>query len=207
MASEPGTGEGRKGSSHRDAPDFSFHDALQRVMEAALRNERALNAAAMQLSDLLRVATASTTSLPAEVAASVRERLRDAALSAARTMSRHFADADAAALRARRAYEDAARRSRRHVATWWLALLSASCAGVTLSAILIKDVILPSPDILRREREAESAVAVLRAQGGDAVLTHCSTSDGDRLCVRTDESGSPNLWSRDGETYRIIHGY
>ena len=77
-----------------------------------------------------------------------------------------------------------------------------------ICAYVVARLILPPPDVLQREREAEQNVEKLAPRGGNSFLTMCKTAQGERLCIRTDERGQQAPWGAGGgETYRLIYGY
>ena len=185
---------------------FNFEDALQRVIEAALRNEAALTLSAEQLQDLAQDLSNQVQSLPVAVSNSVESKLRGAAAAAAIEIQKKFTDADNAADQARERYESSVRFFSARSVAYFIALAILVCFGVTLAVFVITRAILPPKDILQQERQAQQAVFDLRPRGGASVITYCTTPTGDRLCVRTDER-DPGPWGSNGETYRIIYGY
>jgi hypothetical protein len=93
----------------------------------------------------------------------------------------------------------------------WIALgyFCFGCVGMIFGIYISARVILPAPDILQREREAEATVAELAAHGGNSILSNCPTDKGYKRCIRTEERGldPAHYWGTSGETYRLVYGY
>ena len=113
-----------------------------------------------------------------------------------------------AASRAKVRYENAAKFSVRRVVGTALGCFVIGCIGMITGVYVAARLILPAPDVLQREREAEQTLEKLAPRGGNSILAMCKTAQGDRQCVRTDERGQPTTpFGAGGETYRIIYGY
>jgi hypothetical protein len=112
-----------------------------------------------------------------------------------------------AASRATVRYENAAKFAVRRVVGTALGCFVIGCIGMITGVYVAARLILPAPDVLQREREAEQTVEKLAPRGGNSILTMCQTAQGVRQCVRTDERGQPTPFEAGGGTYRIIYGY
>ena len=115
-------------------------------------------------------------------------------------------DANDAAKRAQVRYENAARTAIERVVKIALGCFFIGCVGMIIGVYVAARIILPAPDVLQREREAQQNVEKLAPRGGNSVLSMCKTPQGGKLCIRTDERGQPMPWG-DGGTYRLVYGY
>ena len=184
-----------------------FTAALQKVFEAAITNEKTIAAASKQLRISVETMDRQSQDLPKAISRSVEQMLSDAAIRAACRVGTAFAEADTAAVNAKVRYEQSAQRATRSFAKVAACSAAGSFVGVAAGLGIVLHFVLPPADILQQERDAVQVVASLMPRGGKSILTRCSTSSGDRLCVRTDESAQSTSWGQQGTTYRIVYGY
>jgi hypothetical protein len=187
---------------------FPFEDAAQHLVEAAIRNEATISAAAVELREIEQRLGRQVRTLPEWVAAEVDRKLAATVNGAASQISDKFSATSKAAERAQLGYENAARFAIGHITRVALMCFACGCLGMIIGVYISARVILPAPDILQRASEAEEAVKKLAPRGGNSVLTDCPMGDGSsRLCIRTDER-DPRIWHQvPGDTIRLIYGY
>jgi hypothetical protein len=185
---------------------FDFDTASLRLAEAAIRNEETISTAAREMQQIVRELSERVRTLPDWITNEVDRRLTTAVHTTATEISVRLTDAATAAERAQAHYEKAVQFAVARIVRIALACFACGCVGMVLGIFISARIILPAPDVLQREREAEQTVQKLAPRGGNSMLSTCKTAHGDKLCIRTDERGEPNAWGQD-ETYRIIYGY
>jgi hypothetical protein len=190
--------------------DTSFVEAYRNLVEAAIRHEQAIESAIRKMQATDEMFRERVQTLPAWVAGDVNNRLEkvvnDAAKQITAQVTGNLTAVNEAASRLLVQYENAAKFAPKSVVLTALACFFIGCIGMIIGVYVAARLILPAPDVLQREREAEQNVEKLAPRGGNSILTKCETAQGDRLCIRTDERGHQTLWGT-GETYRIIYGY
>jgi hypothetical protein len=191
------------------AGQFPFEEANRHLVEAAIRNEETISRTAREMREIERQLRERVEGLPDWIAGEVDRRLAAAVNRTGSQVSAQLSGANEAATRAQAAYENAVK-----FAMWRITLLAlicflVGCIGMIGGLYISARLLLPAPDILQREREAEQTVAKLVARGGDSELTQCAVQGGpSRLCIRTDERDGGSPWKGNhGETYRVIFGY
>jgi len=213
-----------------DEISFRLHEAAHRnqeASEAAIRKMQetdeilrqtiqtlpdASEAAIRKMRETDEILRQRIQTLPDWVAGEVDRRLaqvvHDAAEQITANVSAGLKAENEAASRAKVRYENAAKFSVRRVVETALGCFVIGCIGMITGVYVAARLILPAPDVLQREREAEQTVEKLAPRGGNSILAMCKTAQGDRQCVRTDERGQPTTpFGAGGETYRIIYGY
>jgi hypothetical protein len=182
-----------------------------RLHEAAIRNQEAAESAIRKMQETDRLLGEKIRALPEWVAGEVDKRLEKVVHDAADKITAQVTDslkaANEAASRAQIQYENAAKFAPKSVVRTALACFVIGCVGMIIGVCFAAWRVLPAPDVLRQEREAEQNVEKLAPRGGNAVLTMCKTAQGERQCIRTDERGQQMPFGAGGETYRIIYGY
>ena len=213
-----------------DEISFRLHEAAHRnqeASEAAIRKMQetdeilrqtiqtlpdASEAAIRKMRETDEILRQRIQTLPDWVAGEVDRRLaqvvHDAAEQITANVTTSLKAENEAASRAKVRYENAAKFSVRRVVETALGCFVIGCIGMITGVYVAARLILPAPDVLQREREAEQTVEKLAPRGGNSILAMCKTAQGDRQCVRTDERGQPTTpFGAGGETYRIIYGY
>jgi len=185
--------------------DASFGEAYRDLVEAAIRNEQAIETATRKMRETHEMLRERIRTLPNWVAGEVDKRLEKVVHDTAAQISASLAATNDAARRLQVQYENAAKFAVKRMA---VACFGSGCIGMIIGVYIAPRLILPAPDVLQREREAEQNVEKLAPRGGNSVLSTCRTAQGERLCVRTDERGQQMPFGGGGgETYRIIYGY
>jgi hypothetical protein len=190
----------------RASGGFDFDDASQRLAEVAIRNEEMISTAAREMQQITHQLGERVRTLPDWITGEVDRRLVATIQKTATEISARLTDATGAAERAQAHYEKAVKFAVNKIVRIALACFVCGCIAMVLGVYISARVILPAPDVLQRQREAEQNVEKLAPRGGNSVLSMCTTAQGKKLCIRTDERGEPNPWGQ-GETYRIIYGY
>ena len=177
-------------------------------MEAAIRNEQAIETATRNMRETDEMLRERIRTLPNWIANEVDKRLGKVVHDTGTQVSASLTAANDAARRAQIQYENAAKFALKRVVQIAVGCFIIGCIGMIIGVYAVARLILPAPDVLQREREAEQNVEKLAPRGGDSFLTMCKTAQGERLCIRTDERGQQTLWGTGGgETYRLIYGY
>jgi hypothetical protein len=191
--------------------DTSFGEVYFNLVEAAIRNEEAIESAIRKMQATDEMLRERDQTLPAWVAGEVDNRLEKVVKHAAKQITAQVTSdltaVNEAASRLRVQYENAAKFAPKSVVLTALACFFFGCIGMLIGVYLSARVFLPAPDVLQRERQAEQNVEKLAPRGGNSVLTMCKTAQGERQCVRTEERGQQIFTGAGGETYRIIYGY
>ena len=195
--------------------DTSFGQAYRDLVEAAIRNEQAIataignmEAAARNMRTTEQMLQEKVRTLPNWGAGEVDNRLEKVVHDTGAQISASLRAANDAARRAQVQYENAAKFAIKRVVQIALGCFFIGCISMMICAYVVARLILPPPDVLQREREAEQNVEKLAPRGGNSFLTMCKTAQGERLCIRTDERGQQSPWGAGGgETYRLIYGY
>jgi len=198
----------KQATGHYPSDEISF-----RLHHAAHRNQEAAEAAIGKMRETDEILRQRIQTLPDWVAGEVDRRLaqvvHDAAEQITANVSAGLKAENEAASRAKVRYENAAKFSVRRVVGTALGCFVIGCIGMITGVYVAARLILPAPDVLQREREAEQNVEKLAPRGGNSIWTKCQTTQGDyRQCVRTDERGQSTAFvGAGGETYRIVYGY
>jgi hypothetical protein len=188
--------------------DASFGEEYRDLVEAAIRNEQAIETATRNMRQTDEMLREKIRSLSNWVAGEVDKRLEKVVHDTGAQISASLTAANDAARRAEVQYENAAKFAIKRAVQIAVGCFFIGCIGMIIGVYVVARLILPAPDVLQREREAEQNVEKLAPRGGSSFLTMCKTPQGERLCIRTDERGQQTLWGvGGGETYRIIYGY
>jgi hypothetical protein len=188
--------------------DASFGEAYRDLVEAAIRNEQAIETATRNMRETDEMLRERIRTLPNWIANEVDKRLGKVVHDTGTQVSASLTAANDAARRAQVQYENAAKFAIKRVVQIAAGCLFIGCIGMIIGVYVVARLILPAPDVLQRERVAEQNVEKLAPRGGNSFLTMCKTAQGERLCIRTDERGQQTSWGAGGgETYRIIYGY
>jgi len=193
---------------HSSSGEFPCEDAIRHLVEAALSNEDTISMAAREMREIEDQLGERGRTLPNWLATEVDRRLEETVDKTATRICARLTDATSAAVRAHAHYENAVKFSIYKIVRIGFACFVFGCIGMVLGVYISARVILPAPDVLQRQREAEQNVEKLAPRGGNSVLFTCETTQGEKLCIRTDERGEPKPFGRGGgETYRLIYGY
>jgi hypothetical protein len=192
--------------------DASFGEAYRDLVEAAIRNEAAISTAIGNMETATRnmrkaeeMLREKVRTLPDWVTGEVDKRIEKIVHNTAAQITNNLAAVNEAARRLQVQYENAAKFGVKRMA---VACFGSGCIGMIIAMYVAAWLILPAPDVLQREREAEQNVEKLAPLGGNSILSMCKTAQGERRCVRTDERGQQMPFGvGGGETYRIIYGY
>jgi hypothetical protein len=192
----------KNGGDSEHARTIDPYPALGTLLEAAIRDQKAIGKAVDGLNGVQRAMTTATAELPRTVAREVDASLQDAIERAAMRLVERFEKANVDAERAEKAYCNAVKFS-----LWKGALPVLGIAAVGAAAIVaVAWMLTPSLAEIqsrRDERDAlEQRIAWLQQHGANGDFTKCIVSkDGKktRLCVKLD-SRFGDEWSG----YRII---
>jgi hypothetical protein len=196
----------------RATGDYPCDEISFRLHEAAYRNQEASESAIRKLEETDEMLRQRIEALPNWVAGEVDKRLEKVVHDAAEQITPKVTAGLKAVIdsanRARVQYENAAKFAPKSVVWTALGCFATGCIGMIIGVYIAARLILPAPDVLQREREAEQNVEKLAPRGGNSVLAMCKTGQGEeRQCIRTDERGQQTPFAAGGETYRIIYGY
>jgi hypothetical protein len=179
--------------------EFPHYEILRVLLEAAIRDQRAIQASSGALSAATLELRNQTAKLPETLVTAVSENL----------LSEIRENLDNVAAAARRAQGDFDRVT--SVARWKLLVLPACCFLAGLGGILIY-IKLAMPDVRKleelRERQADlqSQLSVLERKGGAAQVSRCTDRKGRTWpCIRTDDTFG-TFGNSEGETFRVIFG-
>jgi hypothetical protein len=186
--------------------DFSFEEASLRLVEAAIRNQEVIQMATRNMREAEEMLREKVRTLPNWVSGEVHKRLEKVVHDTAAQISASLTDANDAARRAQVQYENAAKFAIKRTVHVAVACFFIGCIAMIIGVYVAARLILPAPDVLQRERQAEQNVEKLAPAGGKSLLSMCKTAQGERLCIRTDEQQMP-FRAGGGETYRVIYGY
>jgi hypothetical protein len=186
---------------------FPEADTLQLLVEAATIDQQTISDAASKLCEIEGRLEQQVESLSDWIAGEVDRRLAATIKTAASQIAAKLNAANDAAEQARTRYERAARVAMSRIQFAALGCFALGTLGMIFGVYISARVILPSPDIFQRQRQAEATVAELAAHGGDSILSYCETAKGQKRCIRTEERGSERPWRAAGDTYRLIYGY
>lgn len=194
------------GTSKEQVHDRNFQalfGSARKILEAAEVNESESRRATGALRELQDNVEKKLSRLEAGVKQSIESSAQSTASQAAELLSKRFIEADAAAQRAAKLYDTAAKKldSRR-----WLYFLSAQATILTLVVVSLY-LWVPSLDEIKARR-----VEVMRLDelASRVEWSKCIVGNGQtRNCIRTDESEHTDNFGdkKKGETYRIPKGY
>jgi hypothetical protein len=152
-----------------------------RLHEAAIRNQEAVESAVRKMQETDTLLQEKIRTLPEWVAGEVDRRLEEVVRDTAENITARFTDSLKAANEARRAqihYENAVNFAPKSVVRTALACFVVGCVGMMIGVCFAAWRILPAPDVLQHEREAEQTVEKLAPRGGNSVLGMCKTAQG-----------------------------
>lgn len=177
--------------------------SARKILEAAEVNESESRRAAGALRELQDNVEKKLTRLEADVKQSIESSAQSTASQAAELLSKRFVEADAAAQRASKLYDTAAKKLHSRL---WLYFISAQATILTLAVVSLY-LWVPSLDEIKARR-----VEVMRLDelASRVEWSKCTVGNGQtRNCIRTDESEHTDNFGdkKKGETYRIPKGY
>lgn len=162
-------------------------DVVGSLLEMAYRDQLAIQNAVGGLDRSQKKLDAAASGLSTTVAAEVRASLNASIDNAAKTLLKHFDDANVEAVRATTAYREAYENSKFHFAMWGLAVTALAMTALTILAWLF----LPSLDEIQRRRTERDALAEEIAWlhlSTQADIGECKINNkkNRRLCARID---------------------
>lgn len=178
--------------------DFPHYEILRTLIEAAIRDQRAISASSAAL-------TAAVAKIKDQVSTLPEQLSRTLAGPVEKNLIQHFLGTINAAQNATARFEQAASLSVRK-----LFLLPTVCFLAAVFGLLVYvKLAMPDPRQIQSLRLEEArlrhSIALLEREGGKAQITQCRERTKTRPCIRTDERYG--VFGNDKDTFRIIYGY